>query len=134
RVTYKVTSPGPVRNQAGASNDELLEALKPPEDWPRHQAKRVLKERGAKVLPALATWLKKVETAGKADEHLLLEALWVYQTLDVTEPQLLARLLEAKEPHIRAAATRVLGYWQARLTSPQQVMARLVQDDHPQVR
>ncbi len=68
----------------GASVPALLEALKAPEDWTRHHAKRVLKERGAKeVVPALAAWVKGLDA-----DHARLEALWTYQTLDVVEPDL----------------------------------------------
>ncbi len=46
----------------GATTEQLLEALKAPEDWTRHQARRVLKERGKKeVLPALAEWRAKLD-------------------------------------------------------------------------
>ena len=45
----------------------------------------------------------------------LLEALWIYQGLEVVEPDLLNRLLQAKDYRARAAATGVLRYWQDRI-------------------
>src|SRR5207249_4796458 len=46
----------------GATTEELLERLKDPEQWTRHFAKRVLKERGAdKVVPALTKWSKDLD-------------------------------------------------------------------------
>jgi putative heme-binding domain-containing protein len=116
----------------GASTEALLEALKAPEDWTRHFARRVLKERGARVQPALAAWVRGIEAADA--EPYLLEALWTYQALDVVEPKLLARLLQARDHHIRAAATRVAGHWQARLAHPLELLAARVADEHPQVR
>jgi putative heme-binding domain-containing protein len=134
RVTAKGRPLVPRPRLAEATTEELLEALKAPEDWTRHQAKRTLKERGAKVLPALAAWVRGLDPADKEHEHHLLEALWTYQSLDVVEPQLLTRLLHAQDHHARAAATRVLSHWHARLPHPLELLAERVADDHPQVR
>ncbi len=118
-----------------AKTPELLDALKAPEDWTRHFAKRVLKERGAKaVLPELAAWVQKLDSADPAREHHLLEALWTYQALDTVEPKLLATLLQARDHHARAAAVRVLSHWHTRLANPTELLAARVADDHPQVR
>lgn len=133
RVTAKGRPLVPRPQLVGASTEALLEALKAPEDWTRHQAKRVLKERGRSVLPALAAWVKGL--APDADvEHHRLEALWTYQALDVVEPDLLQTLLHARDPHARAAATRVAGAWHARLDHPLELLAERVSDTHPQVR
>jgi putative heme-binding domain-containing protein len=118
----------------GATTEALLDSLKLPEEYTRRQVKRVLKERGEKVLPALAAWVKALDPKDADYEHHLLEALWTYQSLDVPEPQLLTRLLTARDPHARAAAVRVAGAWQDRLAHPQELLADRVADDHPQVR
>jgi len=113
----------------------LLEALKAPEDFTRHHAKRVLKERGAKaVLPELAKWVASLDAKDKDFEHHQLEGLWVYQGLDVVEPKLLNTLLNARDHHARAAAARVAGAWQNRLPSALELLATRAQDEHPQVR
>jgi putative heme-binding domain-containing protein len=118
-----------------ASTEALLEALKAPEDWTRQRAKRVLKERGgARVLPALATWVKQLDPAAADVEHQRLEALWTYQSLDTVEPDLLAALLRAKEHRVRAAATRVVRHWHSRLSDPVGLLAAQIEDDHPRVR
>ncbi len=118
---------------AGAAVEDLLARLKDPEDWTRHFARRVLKERGKKdVQPALERWVAGLDP--KHDEALLLEALWAYQGLDVVEPKLLRTLLEAKDHRIRAAATRVAGAWSDRLQSPLELLAARVNDVHPRVR
>jgi putative heme-binding domain-containing protein len=118
----------------GASTEVLLEALKAPEDWTRHHAKRLLKERGSRVVPALKEWIQRLDSKDSDYEHHLLEALWTYQSLDVTEPKLLDTLLNAPDHHARAAATRVIEYWHARLADPLELLAVRVNDDHPQVR
>jgi putative heme-binding domain-containing protein len=118
----------------GAPTARLLEALKAPEDWTRHHAKRMLKERGQKVVPELAAWVKQLDPADAAYEHHLLEALWTYQALNVPETQLLDKLLHARDHHVRAAATRVISHWKAQLPRPKLLLAGRVEDDHPQVR
>jgi putative heme-binding domain-containing protein len=117
-----------------APTPELLEALKAPEDWTREQAKRVLKERGAPVVPVLAAWVASLDPADAANDHHLLEALWTYQALDVPEPALLERLLATRDARVRAAATRVVQHWAGRLSDPFGTVARLVSDDSPRVR
>jgi putative heme-binding domain-containing protein len=113
----------------------LLDALKAPEDWTRHHAKRVLKERGqAAVVPALATWLKGLDAADPGVWHHRLEGLWVYQSLDVVEPGLLSELHRSPDPRVRAAATRVLGDWSDRIPDRLDLLAERVVDDHPRVR
>jgi putative heme-binding domain-containing protein len=119
----------------GATIDVLLEELKAPEDWTRQQAKRVLKERGAKdVIPRLAVWVKGLDPNDADSEHQRLEALWTYQSLDVAEPALLAALLHAKDARVRAAATRVGPFWKTRLDDPQALLAERAGDMEARVR
>src|SRR5262245_5553227 len=66
RVTAKGRKLGERPKLVGATTEELLERLKDPEQWTRHFAKRVLKERGAKtVLPALDKWVADQTDANK---------------------------------------------------------------------
>jgi putative heme-binding domain-containing protein len=119
----------------GAKTPELLDRLKDPEDWTRQQAKRVLKERGAKdVLPALESWVKNLDPNGPDHEHHLLEALWTFESLDVVEPKLLDALLHAKDYHARAAAVRVLSHWHARVPNAIDLLSVRAVDDAPRVR
>lgn len=119
---------------AGAPIEALLEALKAPEDWTRSHAKRVLKERGPSVVPALAAWVAGLDSKDSHFEHCRLEALWTYQALDIVEPDLLAVLLRSSDPRVRAAATRVVAHWHPRLSDPLGLLAVQVSDDHPRVR
>jgi putative heme-binding domain-containing protein len=118
----------------GASTEALLEALKAPEDWTRHHAKRVLKERGSSVVPGLAAWVQSLDPKDPDYEHHRLEALWMYQALDVPEPKLLTELLRAQNPHVRAAATRVIQHWANRLSDASALLAQQIIDDYPRVR
>jgi putative heme-binding domain-containing protein len=135
RVTAKGRPLVPRPRLVGAKTSDLLEALKAPEDWTRHFARRTLKERGAKaVLPELAAWVGGIDAHTPANEPLLLEALWTYQSLDVVEPGLLATLLSANDYRVRAAATRVVSEWHGRLGNARELLADRVADEHPQVR
>ena len=95
----------------------------------------MLKERGAKdVLPELGVWVSRLDPNAANYEHLRLEALWAYQSLDVPEPKLLASVLESKEPGARATASRIAGEWASRLSNPVAVLAPRVLDENPRVR
>jgi putative heme-binding domain-containing protein len=134
RVTAKGRPLVPRPQLVKATNGELLDALKAPEDWTRHYAKRVLKERGRPVEPALSAWVARLDPADAEHDHHLLEALWTYQSLDVVEPKVLAALLRSKDHHARAAAVRVIRHWHDRLPTALELLAAAVADDHPQVR
>ena len=110
----------------GAPIQSVLDQLKSPEGWTRHQAKLVLRHlirgtglqpmlreeahglqtRGTELTTALAEWVTKLDPNDPRFEHYRLEALWAYQTLDTPEPKLLGELLNSKTPQVRAAATR----------------------------
>ena len=118
----------------GRPTDELLSHLAVPESWTRHQAKRVLKERGEGVLPELDRWVAQLDAADMQHDHLRLEALWLYQALDVVEPQLLTALARSSDARDRAACMRVVGHWHSRLDDAARLLAAGVSDEHPRVR
>ncbi|RRB02234.1 PVC-type heme-binding CxxCH protein [Larkinella rosea] len=118
-----------------ASVGELLETLKLPEDWTRAQARQLLKERGAtEVVPALQKWMQGLDKQEANYEHNLLEALWVYQSVEVVNEPLLLSLLNAQSHNARAAALRALEFWSAKLSNVPALLAKAVSDKHPQVR
>src|SRR5262249_16932526 len=87
---WRITAKGRLRaarpKLGGAKAEALLAALKSPEGWTRHFARRVMQERGrAAVLPALGAWVKNLDARQAENETHLLEALWTYQALDVPE-------------------------------------------------
>jgi putative heme-binding domain-containing protein len=119
----------------GANVEQLLGALKVPENWTREMARLVLKERGQQeVLPALTAWTARIDAADPAPEPLLLDTLWTYQALNVVEPKLLTRLLKASGARVRAAAVRVTSAWHDRLPDAFELIAARAKDEHPQVR
>ncbi len=63
-----------------------------------------------------------------------MEALWVYQNLNRTEPGLLRSVLRAADPNARAAATAVLRDWHGAMPDALHLLAAQVADEHPRVR
>ena len=116
-------------NLIAASNHELLDELISPNLYNQQQARRVLTERGKAIQSDLAKWANS-----RTEEKALLEALWMYQAIDVVEPALLDKLLNAHDGHIRAAATRVVSYWHPRLREPMALLSLRIADDFPRVR
>ena len=134
RVTAKGRPLVPRPKLVDAPTNELLDAMKAPEEWTRRQAKRVLKERGAAVLPSLRSWLAGLDPRDTNFEHHRLEALWTFQALNTPEPELLASLLGSTDPRVRAAAVRVVDQWLPRLPDAGSMLARCVEDENPRVR
>ncbi|MEX2139609.1 MAG: PVC-type heme-binding CxxCH protein [Pirellulales bacterium] len=139
----------------GATNEVLFEHLKAPEDWTRHYAKRMLKERAEKspadrqaVVAALKTWVKRIDWNVAGQEHFGLEALWIYQALDAPEFHLLDHLIYNSNSGASAAAIRVYSHWHdrfrdlegallPRLIRGPRVLLRLkarIDDERPRVR
>ncbi|WP_165073174.1 PVC-type heme-binding CxxCH protein [Paludisphaera rhizosphaerae] len=135
RVTYEGRPLSEKAVIAGRSIEEQLELLKSPEDRVRYRVKAALCATDpAKVLPALASWLNKLDPNDPALEHHVLEALWVHQTYDLVNLDLLRRCLTATDPRARAAAVRVLCCWRDRVPDVIDVLRKLARDENPRVR
>ena len=140
RVSHK-TNPTVLRPKlVEASIADLVKQLESNERYNRHFAKRVLKERALhegkkdEILAALGTWCRSLDPTAAHFFRQRLEALWMYQALDVVEPELLAACLRSSDANLRAAATRVLGHWLSREPKAVEYLTVLVQDQHPRVR
>ena len=66
--------------------------------------------------------------------HDLLEALWLFQSHNVVEPDLLNRVLHSPSDKARAAAVRVCAYWQDRLPNVLDLLRPAAEDESPLVR
>jgi putative heme-binding domain-containing protein len=138
RITYKgrpLNTPPPI---AGASIAALLENLKSNDEWTLYQTKRELGARPtAEVVAALEKWISQMQGRDIATERALYEALGVYEWHEAPAPALLARLLQAAKPDVRAYAAGVAARWADRLsTGPDALalLAPLVSDENPRVR
>jgi putative heme-binding domain-containing protein len=122
-------------NLSQAKLPDLLDALKAPEHWTRYQAKRTLTTRNrTTVSKALDRWIQSLDPKDPEHEHHLYEALGAYATIEVVQPALLARLLQAQDPNARAYAARITGRWHDRLDEPLELLTPRVIDEHPRVR
>jgi putative heme-binding domain-containing protein len=120
---------------AGASIRKLLELLKSPEDRVRYRARIELGGRDSDlVMTAVQKWVAGLDPKDAGYQHHLTEALWLHQSHNLVDVDLLKRLLAAPEPHARAAATRVLCYWHDRVPDALDLLRKLAADPHPRVR
>lgn len=114
---------------------QLLDQLKVYEDRVRYRARIQLTEfPKEEVLTSLSQWLARLNKADKNYEQYQLEGLWMYQRLHQPNKNLLNTLLKAKDPNIRAAATRVLYYWREDIKNTQNSLISISQDTSQRVR
>lgn len=115
--------------------EQLLDQLKVYEDRTRYRARIQLTEFPSEdIVAELPNWLEKLDPSDENFEQYQLEALWMYQRLHHPNETLLNELLKAKDPNIRAAATRVLFYWRRDLENSQKRLITMSQDPSPRVR
>jgi putative heme-binding domain-containing protein len=138
RVTYKGRPLVEKARIDGQPIPKLLEVLKTYEDRTRYRVRRELRDRDKKeVAAAVQEWVAGMMRDKLKDperEHHLLEALWVYQTVNVVEPNLLRQLLRASDYHARAAATRALRHWRESVPDALDLLEAQIKDEHPRVR
>ena len=122
-------------NLAAASTMNLVAALAALERWTRYQAKREMTRRdSAEVAATIKMWVQELDPADERYEHHLYEAVSALATIEVVEPALLARLLEAKDSRARAYASRIAGRWHDRIDNPLKLLAKRVDDENARVR
>lgn len=125
RITAKGMDAVKKPDIATMESAQLLELLKSPERWTRYQAKkRLFYLPTDRVLAAADAW-----TSGQTDERLLMEVTGVYEAHEAARPDLLARLLAAKDSRVRAYGARVAGMW-----GELELLRKSVRDEHPRVR
>ncbi|MCS5607931.1 MAG: HEAT repeat domain-containing protein, partial [Alphaproteobacteria bacterium] len=118
-----------------ASIQGLLQHLKSPEAWIRHQARKELSEREPDaVLAAAETWVKALDPSGSGYAHHLVEAMWACQNVERSSEPILKRVLNSKDGHARAAGARVIRYWYGDLSDPVAMIAQLSRDDFARAR
>ena len=135
RITAKGRAPVKQPNLAAMKPAELLEQLRSPERWTRYQAKRLLFDTpAAEALKTADDFVAKLPAATPDDERLLLEVIGIYESHEVARPALLAKLLAAKDPRVRAYGARVAGMWADKLPDAAQLLTERVGDENPRVR
>ena len=135
RISAKGRPPVKQPNLAAMKPAELLEQLRSPERWTRYQAKRLLFDLPATdVLNAADEFLAKLPTTTPDYEHVLLEVIGVFESHEAARPDLLAKLLNAKDARVRAYAARVTGMWAEKLPDAAALLSTRVKDENARVR
>ena len=123
-----------VETLSDRSIPELLELLHAPEDRTKYRVRRELASRPtAAVITAIPEWSKAAQATDQS-EVTRMEALWLHQSHNVVNEELLTQCLNAKRHEVRAAAVRVLSYWHDRVSSTLNLLKARVADSHPRVR
>ena len=114
---------------------ELVKQLASPERWTRAQARRLLfYAEPKKVLRATSEWVSNLPADTADYERLLIEAIGISEAHETPNRELLAKLLSAKDPRVRAYGTRVVGAWADHLSDALDLLRGRIQDAHPRVR
>lgn len=135
RISAKGFKPVKQPNLAAMKPSELLDQLQSYERWTRYQAKRLLFDAPtSEVLNAADAWLAKLDPQAPNYEHLLLEVCGVYESHQVARPELLAKLLSAKDGRVRAYGARVIGNWADQLPDALALLTKSIHDPFPRAR
>ena len=135
RVTYQGRPLSHSPKIAGEPIERLLDLLKEPEDRVRYRTRIELSGRDSQeVIDAVKKWAAALDKHEPEYEHQLLEALWVHQSQNVVNVDLLHRMISSADFRARAAATRVLCYWRDRVPQALELLKKLAADEHPRVR
>ena len=119
----------------GISIEAQIEHLKSPEAWTRHQARKELSEQDPdKVLTALESWVKTLNSNAADYDHHLVEAMWACQNIERVSEDILNRVLAAKDGHARSAGARMIRYWHEELSDPIGMIAHAAADSFPRTR
>ncbi len=108
----------------------LLNVLESPDKRTRYRTRLELYGRDTnEVVAAVQKWLPNVE-----DSLTKLEGLWLLQSHNVYDAELMNELLHDPDHHVRAAATRVLCGLRDQATDMRSQLVQLAGDDNPRVR
>ena len=91
---------------------KLLDNLKHPVDGVRHRTRVELSGRESEaVIAAAKAWAKDFDANDETEAHHLLEALWLLQQHNVTDDEILNKLVNSEVPHAAVAAKTVQHFW-----------------------
>lgn len=135
RITYPSRPLVKPAKVAGAALPELLENLKLPEYRTRYRTRRELRGRpAAEVLPAIRSWVAKLDKNDPQYEHHLCEAMWATWAQNQPDVALIQQILGAKKHQARAAAASVVRFSAAKIPNATDLLLRAARDVHPRVR
>jgi len=135
RITYEGRPLDKAPMIAGQAVPQLLDLLKTDENRVRYRAKIELSSHDAKeVIPAVEKWIAALDKNDANYPHNLTEGLWIYSWNHVINEPLLKQVLTSTDYHARAAAVRVLCYWQDQIPGALDLLKTAAGDDSPRVR
>lgn len=135
RITHKDRPLIKKPKLAGEPINALLEHLKSPNAWTRHQARKELSERDPHtVLEATEAWVAKLNPKETGYAGHLVEAMWTCQNVESPSEAILKKVLSAKDGHARSAGARIIRYWHESLADPVSMIAQLAGDPFPRAR
>ena len=135
RITHKDRPLIKKPKLVGKSVDTLLDHLKSPNAWTRHQARKELSERDPEeVLKAAEAWVARLDPSEPGHDGHLVEAMWTCQNVERASEPVLNRVLAAKDGHARSAGARIIRYWHPSLSDPIGMLGRLAADPFPRTR
>jgi putative heme-binding domain-containing protein len=113
----------------------LLDHLKSPEAWTRHQARLTLSElQPDPVSQALSKWVDGLDPKDPDHAHHLVEAMWACQNVERPSEKILKLVLACKDGNARSAGARILRYWHGDLSDPVSLLAKAASDPFPRTR
>tara|TARA_R110002049_G_scaffold72490_6_gene187387 strand:+ start:70211 stop:73630 length:3420 start_codon:yes stop_codon:yes gene_type:complete len=135
RITHKSRPLAKKPQLVPASIAELVDHLKSPEAWTRHQARKELSEKDPdQVFAELERWVDQLDRSLPEYDHHLVEAMWACQNVERTSEKILEMVLGASDGHARSAGARVIRYWHNDLPDPIGMIARAADDPFPRTR
>ena len=135
RITAKDRPLAPKPQLVGAPLSELLEHLKSPESWTRHQARLTLSELDPDtVSAAILNWVDGLDPKDPEHAHHLVEAMWACQGVERPSEKILKLVLGSKDGNARSAGARIIRYWHGELSDPVSLLAKASSDPFPRTR
>lgn len=135
RVTYEGRELSPPLKLKGKPIAEVLQAFFIQDNPSRYRARLELSGRdSAEVAKAIEQFTAKITPDSAINEQALLECLWVLEEHRLPNEGLLARVFQAKEPRVRAAAIRTLGHWGDKIKQWDSLLLTAARDKEPLVR
>ncbi|MBN36849.1 MAG: dehydrogenase [Opitutae bacterium] len=135
RITAKNRPLSPKPKLVDAPLPELLDHLKSPEAWTRHQARLTLSGlQPEPVSQALSKWVDGLDPKNPEHAHHLVEAMWACQNVERPNEKILKLVLASKNGNARSAGARILRYWHGDLSDPLSLLAKAASDPFPRTR
>jgi len=100
----------------------------------REHARIELRKLGAEVVPAVDAWIGGMEPNAGVYEQALLEAVWVLHSKSQTRLEWLKKLMQSREPRMRAAAVQMVRFQGSQIPEAKTFLRGAARDSHPRVR